>query len=121
MDAIDFPDIRPNRSFAKVAVNNFMLFALGRAMQSLSNSYPLFNMKCVSGLKTSAAVPPAGCQMSVKSIGNDRLRSMGKRIKPEDVYVAIQVKSVHSGFRMLTGQLERTQPMPNTLSALRVP
>jgi hypothetical protein len=108
LDANKFPDIKPNHAFGKVIVNNVMLFALGRAMQSLSNSDPLIQRKVRAwpeNFSLVLAVPPKGCQMSVRSVGDGRLRSMGKRIKPEDADVAIRVKSVHSGFRMLTGQL----------------
>lgn len=108
MEAQNYPDLKPVRALGKVIINKVMLFALGRAMQSLSNSDPLIQNEVRAwpeNFTLVLAVPPAGCQMSVKSIGNGRLRSMGKAIKAEDADVAIQVKSVHSGFRMLTGQL----------------
>ena len=108
MEAKNFPDIKPNRALVKVAVNNFMLFALGRAMQSLSHNDPLIQNEVRTwpeNFSLVLGVPPKGNQMSVRSVGNGRLRSMGKQINPEDAEVSIQVKSVHSGFRMLTGQL----------------
>jgi hypothetical protein len=100
LDAKNFPDIKPNHAFVKVIVNNVMLFALGRAMQSLSNNDPLIQREVRAwpeNFSLVLTVPPKGCQMSVKSVGDGRLRSMGRRIKPEDADVAIQVKSVHSG------------------------
>jgi len=108
METKNFPDIKPGRAFGKVIVNNVMLFALGRAMQSLSHSDPLIQAEVRAwpeNFSLVLGVPPKGNQMSVRSIGNGHLISMGKKIKPQDADVAIQVKSVHSGFRMLTGQL----------------
>lgn len=108
MEAASFPDIKPFRAPGKVAVNKVMLFALGRALQSLSHSDPLIQQEVRSWpehFSLVLTVPPEGCQMSVRSVGNGRLRSMGKGIRPEDADVSIHVKSVHAGFRMLTGQL----------------
>ncbi|MEA4812656.1 MAG: hypothetical protein VB108_08820 [Anaerolineaceae bacterium] len=108
MEAKNYPDFLPHRVLLKTWVNKGMLFALGRALQSLSNSDPLVQAEVSHwppNFKLVLAIPPKGGHMSVQSVGAGRLRYLGGRIKPEEADVAILVKSVHSGFKMLTGQL----------------
>ncbi|HEX2978833.1 MAG TPA: hypothetical protein VHO48_01095 [Anaerolineaceae bacterium] len=104
----DFLDIPPRRKPFKRAVNQIVMFVLGRALQSLSHSDPLIQWNVRSwpeNFTLTMLVRPDGGSMSVSRTANGQLRYRGSRLPADQADVLIYIKNVDVAFALFTGQL----------------
>lgn len=108
MHADDFPDIPPRRKPFKRAINQIVMFVLGRALQSLSKHDPLIQHEVRSWpepFTLMMVVRPDGGSMTVSRAANGRLVYRGSRVPEAEADVVIYIKNIEAAFAMFTGQL----------------
>lgn len=108
MDPRDFPDIPPRRKPFKRAINQVVMFVLGRALQSLSHSDPLVQHEVSTWpekMTLMLVVRPGGGAMAVSRDAGGRLVYRGSKLPEDQADVVIYVKNIESAFAMFTGQL----------------
>ncbi|GAP13694.1 hypothetical protein LARV_01449 [Longilinea arvoryzae] len=107
MDAHNFPDIPPRRKPFKRAINQIVLFVLGRALQSLSHSDPLVQQEVSTwpeNLTLMMVIRPDGGSLAVTRGEGGRLIYRGSRVPEAQADVVIYIKNVDGAFAMFTGQ-----------------
>ncbi len=108
MNANDYPDIAPRRKPFKRAINQIVMFVLGRALQSLSHSDPLIQHD-VRGWPENftllMVVRPDGGSMAVSRTKDGYLTYRGRHLPEDQADVVIYIKNIDSAFAMFTGQI----------------
>lgn len=107
MDSQNFPDIPPRRKPFKRAVNQIVLFVLGRALQSLSHSDPLVQHEVSTwpeNLTLMMVIRPDGGSLAVTRGEGGHLIYRGSRFPEDQADVVIYIKNVDGAFAMFTGQ-----------------
>lgn len=107
MDAHNFPDIPPHHKPFKKAINQIVLFVLGRALQSLSHSDPLVQHEVSAwpeNLTLMLVIRPDGGSMTVSRAAGGRLVYRGSRVSQDQADVVIYIKNIEGAFAMFTGQ-----------------
>jgi len=108
MNIEDFPDIPPRRKPFKRAINQIVMFVLGRALQSLSHSDPLIRHDVrgwPEGFTLLMVVHPDGGSMAVSRLPDGCLAYRGNHLPEEQADVVIYIKNIDSAFAMFTGQI----------------
>ena len=108
MDAAAFPDLPPRRKPLKRAVNRAVMFALGRALHTLSQHDRLIHDEVAGwpdGFTLMVTVRPDGGAMAVSRTPDGRLTYRGARLPEDAADVVIIIRSVETAFRLYTGRM----------------
>lgn len=108
VDLSRFPDILPRKQPFKRLVIKIVLFILGRALQSLSNSDPVIQAEVKSWgqpLTFMMSVAPQVAALAVSSNADGRLKVRRQPFNPEEAEVVIYIHTVNAAFQMFTAQM----------------
>lgn len=108
MSSARYPELPPRRKPIKHAINQIVLFVLGRAVQSLSRYEPLIRHEVATwpeNFTLMLVVRPKGGSLALRRTAKADLRYLGSHFDPAQANVVIYMKDIESAFAMFTGQL----------------
>lgn len=108
MNSAQYPELLPHRKPFKRAINQIVLFVLGRAVQSLSRYEPRIRHEVASwpeNFTLMLVVRPKGGSLALRRTPQATLHYLGRSFDPNQADVVIYMKDIESAFAMFTGQL----------------